>query len=319
METASAANKTLRSVEKDALNKLALLPRGWDAVFNAVLWCVALLVVMPVALIVMISFSSEASIAKVGYSLFPAEFSLKAYDYIFKIGRQLGISYVMTFFYTVGGTMLSLVVSTMFAYVICQRNFKARKGLTWYMFITMLFSGGLVPSYILQVNYLGMGDTVWVFLLSGTVSAYNIIILRTFMRTTIPESIFESARIEGAGHFRIFLQMVLPLSKAGIATIALFNVVARWNDWFTGMLYVTNDPNLVPLQTMLINLQNQMDFLRSNAQAAATPDGMEMLRNLPSQSLRMSCTIAVILPILLAYPFFQRYFISGLTMGSIKE
>jgi putative aldouronate transport system permease protein len=319
MATEYTANKALRSEGKFALNKLALLSRGWDVVFNAVLWSVALLVVIPVALIVMISFSSEASIANVGYSLFPSEFSLKAYDYIFKIGRQLGISYVMTFFYTAGGTALSLVVSTMFAYVICQKNFKARKGLTWYMFITMMFSGGLVPSYILQVNYLGMGDTVWVFLLSGTVNAYNIIILRTFIRTTIPESIFESSRLEGAGHFRVFLQMVLPLSKAGIATIALFNVVARWNDWFTGMLYVTNDPNLVPLQTMLIRLQNQLDFLKSNAQAAATPDGMEMLRNLPNQSLRMSCTIAVILPILLAYPFFQRYFISGLTLGSIKE
>ncbi len=149
-------------------------------------------------------------------------------------------------------------------------------------------------------------------------SVYNVIILRTFILTTIPDTLFEAARIDGAGHFRIYVSIVLPLFKAGIATIALFNVVSRWNDWFTGMLYIKK-ASLIPLQTMLKNIQDNIDFLKQNAQIAGTPDGIAFLNSLPDQNLRMACTIIVIIPILCAYPFFQRYFVQGLTMGSVKE
>jgi putative aldouronate transport system permease protein len=206
----------------------------------------------------------------------------------------------------------------MFAYVISQRQFYFRRGLTWYLFFTMLFSGGIVPSYILNVRYLGFKDTVWIFLLFNTVSAYYVIILRIFIRTTIPESLFESARIDGAGYFTVFIKIVVPLFKAGIATVGLFNVVTRWNDWFIGMLYIES-AELVPLQTMLIRLQATIDFLKQNAAIAGTPDGIALLNTLPDQSMRMATTIIVILPIIFAYPYFQKYFISGLTLGSIKE
>ena len=190
--------------------------------------------------------------------------------------------------------------------------------MTWILFFTMLFGGGLVPSYILNVRYLHIYDTIWVFLLPSLVSAYNVIILRTFIQTTIPDSLFEAARIDGANHFQVFGKIVLPLYKAGLATIGLFNVVGRWNDWFTGVLYIEN-PNLVPLQTLLQKIQSSIEFIKQNAAVAGTPDGIELMRNLPQQNLRMACMIIIILPVLAAYPFFQRYFVSGLTIGSVKE
>ena len=188
----------------------------------------------------------------------------------------------------------------------------------WILFFTMMFSGGLVPSYIMNVRYLHINDSIWIFLLPSLVSVYNVIILRTFILTTIPDTLFEAARIDGAGHFRVYVSIVLPLFKAGIATIALFNVVSRWNDWFTGMLYIKK-ASLIPLQTMLKNIQDNIDFLKQNAEVAGTPDGIAFLNSLPDQNLRMACTIIVIVPILCAYPFFQRYFVQGLTMGSVKE
>ena len=304
--------------EKNSINRLAMLTHGWNALFLVVLLLGTLTVIIPVLLVVIVSFSSERSIADRGFSFMPAEWTAKAYEYIFRTGDQIVQSYLVTIFYTVSGTLLSISVMTMFAYVIAQRQFRLRKGLTWYLFFTMLFSGGLVPSYILNVRYLGLKNTVWIFILFNTVSAYYVIILRTFIRTTIPESLVESARIDGAGHFTTFLKIVLPLLKAGVATVGLFNVVTRWNDWFVGMLYIEH-PKLVPLQTMLIRLQATIDFLKQNTAVAGTPDGIALLAILPDQSMRMATTIIVILPILFAYPFFQRYFVQGLTLGSIKE
>ena len=207
----------------------------------------------------------------------------------------------------------------MFSYVIALKHFPARRFLTWMMFFTMLFSGGLVPSYIINTRYLHLNNTVWIFLLPSLASAYNVIILRTFILSTIPDSLFEAARIDGAGHFRVFISIVLPLFKAGLATIGLFNVVSRWNDWFTGMLYITANDSLIPLQTLLQKIQSSIDFLKRNAGVGSTPDGLQYLRTVPTQSLRMACTVIIVVPILAAYPFFQRYFVQGLTMGSIKE
>jgi putative aldouronate transport system permease protein len=206
----------------------------------------------------------------------------------------------------------------MYAYVTALRDFPLRKQLTWFLFFTMLFSGGLVPSYILNVRYYGLRDTFWILVLPGLVSANMVIILRTFIRTSIPESLLEAAKIDGAGHFRTFFEIVLPLSKAGVATVGLFTFVAKWNDWFTGMLYIEN-AKLVPLQTLLTKLQNSVDFLKNNSQMAGTADGMAMLRSLPGTNLRMACTVVAIAPLLIAYPFFQRYFVKGMTIGSIKE
>lgn len=291
---------------------------GWNVLFSIILCLISLLMLIPLILVVIVSFSSEGSIALKGFSFFPTEWTLEGYLYLAKMGDQILASYKITIIITLVGTLMSLFVMTMYAYVLAQKNFVFRKFFMWILFFTMLFSGGLVPSYIMNVRYLHINDSIWIFLLPSLVSVYNVIILRTFILTTIPDTLFEAARIDGAGHFRIYVSIVLPLFKAGIATIALFNVVSRWNDWFTGMLYIKK-ASLIPLQTMLKNIQDNIDFLKQNAQIAGTPDGIAFLNSLPDQNLRMACTIIVIIPILCAYPFFQRYFVQGLTMGSVKE
>lgn len=299
-------------------NKFNVIGRGWNALFTTILCIVSLTMIIPMALVVVVSFSSELSIANKGFSFFPETWTFEGYRYLAKMGDQVLRSYGITIFYTVTGTLMSLTVMSLYAYVLAQRSFRHHKFMTWILFFTMLFGGGLVPSYILNVRYLHIYDTIWVFLLPSLVSAYNVIILRTFIQTTIPESLFEAARIDGANHFQVFGKIVLPLYKAGLATIGLFNVVGRWNDWFTGVLYIEN-PNLVPLQTLLQKIQSSIEFIKQNAAVAGTPDGIELMRNLPQQNLRMACMIIIILPVLAAYPFFQRYFVSGLTIGSVKE
>lgn len=299
-------------------NQFNTIGRGWNALFTTILCIVSLTMIIPMVLVVVVSFSSELSIATKGFSFFPDAWSLEGYKYLGKMGDQVVASYLITIFYTLAGTLMSLTVMSLYAYVLAQRSFRHHKFMTWILFFTMLFSGGMVPSYILITRYLHMYDTIWVFLLPSLVSAYNVIILRTFIQTTIPEALFEAARIDGANHFQVFGKIVLPLYKAGLATIGLFNVVSRWNDWFTGILYIEN-PKLIPLQTLLQKIQSNIEFLKQNAAIAGTPDGIQMMRDLPQQNLRMACMIIIIVPILAAYPFFQRYFVNGLTIGSVKE
>jgi len=225
----------------------------------------------------------------------------------------------IVFGHTAIGTIASLFVMSMFAFVLSHKDFKARKVLTFFTFFTMLFSGGLVPTYILNVRYLNLYDNFLIFILPNMVTAYYIIMLRTFINSTIPYTILEAAKIDGANDFTVYARIVMPLFKAGLATLALFNVVARLNNWFTGMLYIDNS-KLVPLQTMLMKIQNNIDFLKQaiGRGEVGSTEMQEMLKSLPSDSVRMATTIVSVLPIMLVYPFFQKYFIKGLTIGSVK-
>lgn len=294
------------------------LPPVWNGVITAGLLIIALITLMPVLLIIVVSFSSGQSIAENGYTLFPQSLSLEAYKAVMKTGRQVLMSYRVTIAHTVVGSLASIFVMSMYAYVLAHKQFKLRQPLMFLTFFTMLFSGGLVPSYIVNVRYLHLYDNFLIFVLPTLVSAYNVIILRTFVNTTIPDTMLEAARIDGAGEFRIYWQIVLPLFKPALATVLLFNVVSRWNDWFTGMLYIDN-ADLVPLQTMLQRIQQSIDFIKQNVgKEGYNPQMQEALRNLPTESVRMAITIVSTLPVMLVYPFFQRHFIKGLTIGSVK-
>ncbi len=290
---------------------------GWNIAISVVLCLVAVICLAPVVLVVIISLSTAESLAYNGYTFFPSGWSIQAYAYLTQTGRQIVQSYKITIAYTVVNTVLALFVMSMFSYVIAQRGFRMRKAFTMFAFFTMLFSGGLVPSYILNVKYLGLYDTFWIFVLPGLMSFYNCIILRTFINTTIPDSLFEAAKIDGAGHFRIYFQIVLPLFKAGLATIGLFKVVGSWNDWFTGKLYIEN-PDLIPLQTMLMRIMDNIQFIKDNASKMNDQTIQSILKDMPTESSRMAITVITVAPILFAYPFFQRYFVQGLTIGSVK-
>ncbi len=308
-------NSVIKHKKNVQMNRVS---RGWNIGFHVILGVFAAVIIAPMLLLVIVSFSSSASIDEVGYSFWPSEWSLQGYQSVIQLGDVLIDSYKMTIVYSVSGTVLSLCVMMLYAYVISQKDFWLERALTWILFFTMLFSGGLIPSYIMNVRYYHLKDTFWVLLLPTLVNASWIIILRTFIRTTIPGALFESAKIDGAGHLTIFTKIVIPLSKAGMGTIGLFCFVAKWNEWFNAMVYIEN-PKLVPLQTMLTKLQRDVDFLKNNAELADTPDGMEMIKNMPGTNLRMAVTVLAVIPIIFAYPFFQRYFVSGLTVGSIKE
>lgn len=303
--------------KKFRMNKLNRIGPGWNLAITILLGIVALTVVIPLILVVIISFSSKQSISEQGYSFFPSEWSMEAYRSLFKTGSQIFDSLVVTITHTVLGTLLSLLFMSLYAYVLAQPNFPFKKFYTYFIFITMLFSGGLVPSYIINTQYLKLYDSFWVLIWPGLISSYNIIILRTFIQSTIPTSLFEAARIDGANDLTIYFQIVLPLFKAGLATVGLFNVVGRWNDWFTGMLYIES-AKLIPLQTMLTKIQANIEFIRKNSSAITGPDGLALLRAMPEESFRMAAVVVTVVPILFAYPFFQRYFVQGIMIGSVK-
>ena len=307
-------SKNIGKKRKYRINEIA---PGWNALYTFLFSVLALVSVMPLILIICISFSSQESLAREGYKFIPQDWSLQAYVSLFKMGASFGQSYKMTIFYSFAGTAMGLIVMSMLAYVLARKDFKYSRGLAFYVFFTTLFSGGLVPSYIINAKYLHLNDTIWIFLLPGLVSAFDVIVLRTFVQQTIPDTLFDAAKIDGANDFQVYLRIVMPLFKAGLATIGLFNVVSSWNNWFTGILYIEN-PKLVPVMTLLQRIQNNIDYLKANADMEGTPDAMEILNSIPSESTRMAIAIIAILPLLVIYPFFQKYFVKGLTIGSVK-
>ncbi|MDY3073017.1 MAG: carbohydrate ABC transporter permease [Eubacteriales bacterium] len=309
--------KKVDSFDASVRNNFNMISPGANVVLMIVMIFLAALVVLPLVLIVIVSFSSSLSIAHRGYTFFPEEWTLMGYQYLFKSGEQVLQSYLITIFYAVAGTVLSLIIMSMFAFVLSQKQLKGRMFLTFFMYLTMLIHSGLVARYIIYTQVYHIYDTIWVFLLPGLVGGYNIFILRTFINTTIPDSLFEAAKIDGATDFTVYVKIVMPLFKAGLATIGLFRVVGIWNDWFTGFMYAEKSW-LIPLQTMLIKIQKNVDFIMSNSELANSPDGLELIKNLPKQSMQMAIFVISTIPILCAYPFFQKYFISGLTIGSVK-
>ena len=224
----------------------------------------AAICVLPLILVIMVSFSSEQSIFIKGYSFFPEEFSLEAYRFFLKLGDQIIRSYGITLFVTLVGTLFSLVITTMLSYVLSRPDYRYGKILTMMLLFTMLFNGGMVPSYMVNTQLLGLRDSVWALIFPMSLNAFYVIVLRTFFKG-IPLEIIEASRMDGAGEFRTFLQIVLPLSKPGVATIGLFTVIAYWNDWFLGMLYIF-DTKKYPIQTLLQSMQDK--FLEALSQSS---------------------------------------------------
>ena len=292
-----------------------------NAILVVLMILLAIVCLYPVLLMTVISFTDQTSFGDKGYSLFPQSWNLEAYRTVAELGSSLWRAYGVTIFRTVVGTLISLACMSMYAFVIAQKNFNCRKFYTYLMFFTMIFNAGMIPSYIINVRYLHLDDTIWILILPGAMVASNVIILRTFITSTIPDALFESARIDGASNFRVFGQIVLPLFKPGLATIGLFCVVSRWNEWFTAILYLNERTDLTPVQTVLQRIQQNMEYIQEQLKHSAgsmTPEQMEAYRNMPTESFRMAITVIATVPILFAYPFFQRYFIEGLTIGSVK-
>ncbi|MGG6309276.1 carbohydrate ABC transporter permease [Paenibacillus macerans] len=290
--------------------------KGVNVLFNFIFLMLALVCIVPMLVVLSISLSSEETIRQTGYHLFPTAFSLDAYGYITKQGTMILRALGVSAFVTVVGTALGILLTTSMGYAISRPNYKLKGLLTWIVFIPMVFNGGLVSSYYINANLLGLKDTVWALILPLAVSSFNVIICKTFFKSTIPDGLIESAEIDGAGQLRIFFSIVLPISLPVIATIGLFLCFGYWNDWFQSMLYINNQ-DLYSLQALLNNLMSNVDALARNASTMGISYA-ELVATMPKESARMAVAIIIVLPVAFAYPFFQRYFISGLTVGAIK-
>ncbi|MEG0386730.1 MAG: carbohydrate ABC transporter permease [Niameybacter sp.] len=280
-------------------------------IIHIVFILLSLLCLLPLLLVVAISFTGEKSLMIEGYHFIPKDFSLDAYKYVFSGATSVLRAYGVTIVVTVMGTMLHLLVTSMLAYALTREEVTGRNKISLFVYIPVLFNGGLVPMYILMTRYLNLKNTILVLILVNLVSAVNVLIMKNFFRT-IPHSLIESARIDGSGEFRTFFQIVLPLSTPSIATIGLFVAIAYWNDWMTCSLYIEK-PKLYTLQYLLQSLMNNIGYLQSNAQASQSIE--KALGTLPSMA---TCVLAIG-PIILLYPFLQKYFAKGLTIGAVKE
>ena len=285
-------------------------------ILGLVLLLCTLFCALPVLLVFIAAFSDEMAIVQNGFSFFPEKWSMNGVNAVLRYGKQLVTSYGVTIFVTVFGTLLGLLVMSMFAYAISRKGFRLSKFLSIYLLIPMLFNGGQLSGYIVFTSYYGLKDSLWLLILPLCTSTMNVIILRTYIANSIPDELMEAAKIDGAGDYRTFFQITLPLLKPSLAAVGFMMATAYWNDWQNALLYIKSDSKK-PLQLLLINIQKSIEFLLSNANVPASARAA-MGGNIPQYSATMATVLIVIGPIMIVYPFFQKYFVKGLTVGSVK-
>ena len=280
---------------------------------SVMFWVLCVLIVFPFILLVSVSLSDEKDIVFNGYNIIPRVFSTASYEYVFKNPDSILNAYKVTITYSVLSMVINTAVMAMVAYPLSRKELKGRTFISFFLYFTTLFSGGLVPTYILNTQYLHLGDSMWIYILPGMVSVWHVFMIRTFFQG-IPNEIVESLRMDGASEYRIFWGTIVPLSKPVLATIMLFTFLGKWNDWMTSMLYI-NDQELISLQYLLQRIMLNVQMLQQNQQS-----GMDMIdaTELPTETVRMAMAVVVAGPALLVFPFFQKYFTKGLTVGSVK-
>lgn len=302
--------------EPDGFDRFNRVSKPANTVLNLIFAVMALACVIPVLLVVAISFSAEQSITEYGYRFIPKIFSLEGYTFLLSQSKMILRALGVSVFVTVAGTVLGVLLTTLMGYVLSRPGYKLNGVLTMVVFIPMVFNGGLVSTYFVNSQLLGLKNTVWALILPLAVSSFNVVICRTFFRTTVPESLIESAKMDGATQFSIFFKIVLPISLPVLATIGLFLCFAYWNDWYQSMLYI-DDNKLLSLQALLNAILTNIQMLAKNA-ATIGVSAAEMLAKMPQEAARMAIVVLIVLPIACAYPYFQKYFISGLTVGAVK-
>lgn len=292
------------------LEKAGGMPTAVSAAVHIFFILFAAACIIPILLVISISLTDESALMIHGYNIIPYKFSGAAYKYVTSNMSALLNAYAITILVTVAGTALSVFVIAMFAYPLSRKNYKYRTFFTFIMFVTIVFNGGMVPWYIVCTQILHIQNTIFALILPYVFNGWYAIILRSFFQQNVPDSLIEAARVDGAHEFKTFLRIVLPLALPGLATVALFQTLAYWNDWWLPLM-LTSDQRLQNLQYMLYNILTNIQAL-----AAMTNDAANA--RVPSEGARMALCILAIGPIILAYPFFQKYFIQGLTVGAVK-
>ena len=288
--------------------------KRFRAVATVLLAIFAIIALLPIILIVIASVTEEKALIANGYSYFPEAFSLDAYYYMIKQGTTILKAYGITITVTVIGTVTSVIITTMLAYPMSRTNFKYRNILSFFVFFTMLFNGGIVSSYIMWSNIFHIKDSIWALIMPGfLVTAFNVFLVRNYYANNVPEALIESAQIDGATEIRIFWKIIVPLSVPSVATISLFTALFYWNDWVNGLYYIT-DSKYFGIQNLLIKIMNNVQFLKSGSSNLLGLGNIE----LPGTSVRMAMAVIGILPIIIIYPFIQKYFIKGVIVGAVK-
>lgn len=282
-------------------------------VINLIFILVSLCCVVPLLYILSASFTSEVGLALNGYTLIPGEFSTSAYEYIFKSPKQLINSYIVTVSVTVFGTFFSLLFTSMLGYVLARKDFKFNASLSFLTLFTLLFNGGMVPTYILLNNYYHLGDSIFALILPYIIMPWHVFLMKGFFGDT-PMSLIEAAKIDGANEVGIFFRIVAPISKPAFAAVGLFIAFTYWNDWWLSLMYI-NDPELNSLQYYLYRIMNNIQFLVTSIQAGNVSMDVS---NLPNESARMALCVLAAGPMLIIFPFFQKYFVRGLSVGAVK-
>lgn len=284
---------------------------------NSCMLAVTLMVVLPFLLVFISSITDENVLISNGYSFFPEKLSLYAYQYISGQGAKIFRAYGMTILVTLIGTAVNLLMSSMTAYVLSVRTLPFRHAITFYIFFTMLFGGGLVPTYMMYVNTFHIKNTIWALVVPGLMlSANSVLLIRTYYVTSIPEALYESAEIDGAGRMTVFRRIVLPLGKPILVTMGLFTGLAYWNDWTNGLYYLSgkDGQRLYTIQNLLNEMITNIQYLASGKVQNV---GAEVNR-MPTVSVRMAIAFVAMLPLLIIYPFLQKYFAEGITVGAVK-
>ncbi len=286
----------------------------FQIVINIILTVLTLCSLLPFVLLIMSSFTQESSLIAEGYRFWPKVFSLDAYRYILSRAGTIFRAYGITLLVTAVGTTLSLLLTPMLAYPLSRPDFKLCNVMSFMVFFTMLFNGGLVPTYMMWTQFFHIKNTVWSLIFPGLlINAFNVMLMKNYFKMSIPFSLIEAAKIDGAGEFYTFYKVVLPLSKPIMATVGLFVGIGYWNDWQNGLYYVTD--------AKLFSLQNFLNRMMQNINYLATADGAEAAKGtviMPSASMRMALAVIGVIPIMVLYPFFQKYFVKGMTIGSVK-
>ncbi len=279
-----------------------------------ILAILAVIALLPILLIIIASFSDEQSLLSNGYSYLPKALSFDAYYYMLKQGVTILRSYGITILVTVIGTLGSVLITTMLAYPMSRKNFKYRNILSFFVFFTMLFNGGIVASYMMWSNLFHIKNTIWALAIPNyLVTAFNVFLVRNYYANNVPDALIESAQIDGATELRTFWKIIIPLSVPSVATISLFTALCYWNDWINGLYYITKS-EFFGIQNLLIKIMNNVQFLKSGSSNLLGVGNIE----LPGTSVRMAMAVIGILPIMIIYPIIQKYFIKGVVVGAVK-
>ena len=293
------------------MRKKKKIPMG-QIVLHIIFILLTLVYLTPFLLVISISFTDEAALVREGYSLIPKEFSLRAYELVFSDTTQLINSYITTICFTAIATFLAVLIMGVMAYPMSRPNYRFNKAVTVYVLFTMLFSAGMVPSYLLNVKYLHLNDTIWVYILPSLISAYNLIIIRTNYKS-LPNELIEAAKIDGAGELYICFKIVMPLCKPALASIGFLFLVGKWNDWNTSLLYIRK-PQLISLQYLLQRILREAQYLKQLADTGMLMGGEVF----PSETYRYAMAMVAAGPVLVIFPFFQKHFTKGMTLGGVK-